>query len=157
MKVNYFTAKHRVQKQFLRVPRYSDPLSIWTGFFQFSRLKYQVWWTGFFFPVWNQLDIFSSSNWFCFQSSYGIYFLKLQMEGNISLHSFKSAKQKNLFFFYQKFYGTLQSVSLNWILWPLNRLLKFKNRKTLAEHYIMQVLTVMYSVPGDVLFTFYFF
>ena len=64
VKVNYFTAKHRVQKQFLRVPTNSDPLSIWTGFFQFSRLKYQVWWTGFFFPVWNQLDIFSSSNWF---------------------------------------------------------------------------------------------
>ena len=34
------------------------PLSICTGFFQFSSLEYRVWWTGFF----SQLDIFSSSN-----------------------------------------------------------------------------------------------
>ena len=44
------------------------PLSIWTGFFQFSSMKYWVWRTGFFFPVWNQLDIFSSSNLIVFSS-----------------------------------------------------------------------------------------
>ena len=44
------------------VPQYADPLSIWSGFFQFSSLKYQVWWTVFF------SQIFSSSNWFIFSS-----------------------------------------------------------------------------------------
>ena len=32
----------------LYVYLWANPLSIWTGFFQFSSLKYRVWWTGFF-------------------------------------------------------------------------------------------------------------
>ena len=55
---------------FVEKTYYLNFLSIWTGFFQFSSLKYRVWWTGLFFPVWNQLDIFSSSSWFFFQVSW---------------------------------------------------------------------------------------
>ena len=46
-------------------------------------------------------------NLFCFLQ--GKYRLVLGNFFNVYI----SAKQKNLFFFYQKFYGTLQSASLN--------------------------------------------